>query len=191
MMNSAAAGTCSTRDDVQDPPGPVAGNLAVGAYAAAMVHGMLGDGDARDRWIEITRALLPSSEQFEPQEYLWKLTLDALLALHLGELQVASQLLGNAPEPRVPEVNANENVWLPWYTAAWAEASVLTAQPDASERLRRAARSTYGNEIVATIIDRASALHDRRPELLNGIARRFTAAGCATRRSARPHSPRC
>jgi predicted ATPase/DNA-binding CsgD family transcriptional regulator len=157
---------------------PVAGNLAVGAYAAAMVHGMLGDGDARDRWIEITQGLLPSPEQFEPREYLWKVTLDALLALHLGEPQVASELLGNTPEPRVPDVNPNENVWLPWYTAAWAEASVLTAQPDAGERLRHAAQSTYGNEIVATIIERARALHDRRPERLDRIGRQFIAAGC-------------
>ena len=81
---------------------PVAGNLAVGAYAAAMVHGMLGDTDARDRWIEITRALLPSPERFEPQANLWRVTLDAFLALHLGQPHVAIELLGNAPEPRGP-----------------------------------------------------------------------------------------
>ena len=81
---------------------PVAGNLAIGAYAAAMVHGMLGDTDARDRWIEITRALLPSPERFEPHANLWRVTLDAFLALHLGQPHVAIELLGNAPEPRGP-----------------------------------------------------------------------------------------
>jgi hypothetical protein len=30
----------------------VAGNLAVASYAAAMVHGMLGDPDARARWTD-------------------------------------------------------------------------------------------------------------------------------------------
>ena len=37
---------------------PVAGNLAVGAYAAAMTFGMLADDARRARWIEITE---PSS----------------------------------------------------------------------------------------------------------------------------------
>ena len=55
---------------------------------------------------------------------------------------------------------------------------MLTAQPDAGERLRRAAQATYGNEIVATIVERAKALHERRPERLDAYSRRFTAAGC-------------
>ncbi len=157
---------------------PVAGNLAVGAYAAAMVHGMLGDADARERWAEITRALLPSPERFEPAASLWRVTLDALVALHHGEAQVASDLLGGSAESRVPAANPNDKVWLPWYTGAWAEASVLAARPDAGERLQQAAQSTYGNEIVSTIVERARALHERRLELLDGVARRFTAAGC-------------
>ena len=85
---------------------PVASNLAIGAYAAATVHGMLGDPDARDRWIEITQALLPPPERFEQHVHLWKVTLDAFLALHLGQPHVANELLGNAPEPpprRPPE----------------------------------------------------------------------------------------
>ena len=158
---------------------PVAGNLAVGAYAAAMVHGMLGDTDARDRWIEITRALLPSSERFEPHANLWRVTLDSFLALHLGQPHVAIDLLGNAPEPRGPSTNPNQNAWLPWYTAAWAEATVLAARPDASERLQRAAQATYGNAIVAIIVERAKALHERRPDRLDTIAQRLTAAGCS------------
>jgi predicted ATPase/DNA-binding CsgD family transcriptional regulator len=156
---------------------PVAGNLAIGAYAAAMVYGMLGDRAARERWTDITRALLSSPERFEPQASLWRVTFDALLALHIQEPHVAVEVLGNTPEPRVAPI-PDENVWRPWFIAAWAEASVLTAQSDAGERLRRAAESTYGNEIVATIIERAKALHDRRPELLGAIAERFTNAGC-------------
>jgi hypothetical protein len=156
---------------------PVAGNLAIGAYAAATVYGILGDRDARERWTDITRALLPSPERFEPEAALWRVTFDALLALHIDEPHVAIELLGNTPEPRLAP-SAEQNAWRPWYIAAWAEASVLTAQPDAGERLRRAAGSTYGNEIVATIIERAKALHDGHPELLGAIAERFTNAGC-------------
>ena len=156
---------------------PVASNLAIGAYAAATVHGMLGDPDARDRWIEITQALLPPPEQFDQHVHLWKVTLDAFLALHLDQPHAANELLRYAPEPR-PVANPSWNTWLPWYTAAWAEASVLTAQPDAGKRLRRAAQATYGNGIVATIVERAKALHERRPERLDAYSRRFTAAGC-------------
>ena len=156
---------------------PVASNLAIGAYAAATVHGMLGDPDARDRWIEITQALLPPPERFDQHVHLWKVTLDAFLALHLDQPHAANELLRNAPEPR-PVAHPSWNTWLPWYTAAWAEASVLTAQPDAGKRLRRAAQATYGNEIVATIVERAKALHERRPERLDAYSRQFTAAGC-------------
>ncbi len=157
---------------------PVASNLAIGAYAAATVHGMLGDPDARDRWIEITQALLPPPERFDQHVHLWKVTLDAFLALHLDQPHVANELLGNTPEPPAPVAHPVRNAWLPWYIAAWAEASVLTAQPDAGERLRRAAQATYGNEIVATIVERAKALHEQRPERLDAYSRRFTAAGC-------------
>jgi hypothetical protein len=55
---------------------------------------------------------------------------------------------------------------------------VLTAQPDAGEWLRRAAESTYGNEIVALIVERAQTLHDTRHELLGAIAERFADTGC-------------
>jgi hypothetical protein len=87
------------------------------------------------------------------------------------------ELLGNTPQPRLAP-SPVETAWRPWYIAAWAEASVLTAQPDAGRRLRHACQWTYGNEIVATIIDRAQALHDGRPELFDAIAERFGSAGC-------------
>jgi len=158
---------------------PVAGNLAVGSYAAAMVHGMRSDPDGRARWTDITLALLPEPEQFGSSENLWRITLDAFLALHLGELDTASGLLSIAPEQRAIVINPNDMVWLPWYVAAWAEASVLLADPEADNRLVHAAGSTYGNDIVAAIVARADALHRRRPELLDDIARRLRAAGCS------------
>ncbi len=64
---------------------PVAGNLAVGAYAAATVFGMIGDPSARDRWIGITRGLVPSPDRFDGKHVIWRATFDALLALHLDD----------------------------------------------------------------------------------------------------------
>ena len=149
---------------------PVASNLAIGAYAAATVHGMLGDPDARDRWIEIAQALLPPPERFDQHVHLWKVTLDAFLALHLDQPRVANELLGNASEPPAPVAHPVRNAWLPWCTAAWAEASVLTANPTPASDCSVPAQATYGNEIVAIIVERAKALHDRRPERLATIS---------------------
>ena len=56
---------------------------------------------------------------------------------------------------------------------------MLAGRPDASERLQRAAQATYGNAIVAILVERAKALHERRPEHLDTIAQRLTAAGCS------------
>ena len=76
-----------------EPARPVAGNLAIGAYAAAMVHGMRGHGNARARSMEITRSLLPTPDRFATSDHLWRVTLDALLALHCGEPETANELL--------------------------------------------------------------------------------------------------
>jgi predicted ATPase len=158
---------------------PVARNLAVGSYATAMVHGMLGDRDARARWTDITLGLLPQPAEFGSSEHGWQVVFDALLALQLGDLDTAGELLVESPEQRAAVLNPNDMVWLPWYVGVWAEASALNAVPDAAPRLQHAAGSTYGNRIVATIVARADALHHQRPELLDEIAQRFRAAGCS------------
>ena len=105
--------------------------------------------------------------------------LDAFLALHLGEPHVANDCSGTHPSLAFPPPTRTRTTGLPWSTVAWAEAAVLTAQPDAARRLRHAAQLTYGNGIVAAIVERAKALHDRRRERLGTIARRFSAAGCS------------
>ena len=112
---------------------PVAGNLAIGAYAAAMVHGMLGHGNARARWIEITRSLLPTPDRFATSDHLWRVTLDALLALHCGEPETANELLMTVPEQRFAVAQNQFLLWVPWYMAVWAETAALTAHPDTDE----------------------------------------------------------
>ena len=152
---------------------PVAGNLAVGAYAAATVFGMLGDSAARDRWIEITRGLVPSPERFEGSHVIWRVTLDALLALHLDDPESACEYLDVAPAPDTFSTDPTAPLWAPWYAAAWVEAGVLAGRPDAGARFERARSYIRGNGIAVAIVDRAAAVHDGRPDLLDGIADRF------------------
>ena len=38
---------------------PMASNLAPGCYAIAMAHGLLGDEERRQSWIELTRSPVP------------------------------------------------------------------------------------------------------------------------------------
>ena len=113
---------------------PVTGNLAVGAYAAAMVFGMIGDEAGRKHWTEITIALLPHPDRFASADTTWRVTFDALLALHLDDPQAALKLLERSPDAPASVPTANRALWVPWYAAAWAEASVLAGHPEIEER---------------------------------------------------------
>jgi predicted ATPase/DNA-binding winged helix-turn-helix (wHTH) protein len=157
---------------------PAAGNLAAGTYAAAMVFGMVGDVDARERWIDITRALLPSPERLDSPDTIWNVVFDAFLALHVDDPVTARHLLTTAPDDPALIGNYDITEWRAWYAAAWAEASVLTDHPDASRHLTRAAHTAVGNDIALTIISRARLLQDRRHDDLTAIAANFAGQGC-------------
>jgi hypothetical protein len=68
-------------------------------------------------------------------------------------------------------------MWLPWYAALWAEAAVVTGQPDAAARIRRARMATRDNPVAAAIVDRAEALAGDRAGLAPAAAA-LAAAGC-------------
>ena len=158
---------------------PVAGNLAVGAYAAAMVFGFLGQETNRTRWIEITRSLLqPRPERLDAPENIWASLFDGMLALHRGEADRAAELLSIVPDPDAARGHVFHPLWLPWYAAAWAEAAVLTAHPDVDERLRQATDAARVNEIASALVERAAALHRGRADDLDAIAARLSALGC-------------
>ena len=65
------------------------------------------------------------------------------------------ELLSTAPEQ---SRGWAAGMWLPWYAALWAEAAVVTGQPDAAARIRRARLATRDNPVAAAIVDRAEAL---------------------------------
>jgi hypothetical protein len=151
---------------------PRAGNLSRGAYAAATVHGLRGDDDARAVWLDIVAGLATPGRPMS--EFHFGEFFDALLQLHRGHPDQAVQLLSMPPE----QFNDWHNgLWRPWYAALWAEAAVLAGHADATTRIPRARLMTSDNPIAAAIVERAAALAgDRRG--LSPAAAALAAAGC-------------
>jgi hypothetical protein len=152
---------------------PQSGDLSLGAYAAATVHGLRGDDAARAAWIEVAVNLRGPGRAMHHIRYTE--FFDALLLLHRGQNQQAMGRLAAPPEQFRTWV---DGLWRPWYAAAWAEAAVLTCHPGAADRIRRARLATAGNPIAAAVVGRAAALAGGdRPEML-ATAAVLLAAGC-------------
>jgi predicted ATPase/DNA-binding CsgD family transcriptional regulator len=128
--------------------------LAKGAYAAAMVHGMLGNEEHRSQWRRITLDLGVATEQLDDVATGWAPTFDALLALHRGAPDDAlNRLSADLDDLQMSTCPAID--WRPWYAAAWAEAAVLAHHHDAPTRIDRARHAARDNPIALTIIERA------------------------------------
>ena len=154
---------------------PQVGNLSRGAYAAATVHGLRGDEDARVAWSDIA-ATLATPGRAESRLHFDEF-FDAMLLLHRGSPELAMRRMTTAPE----DLNDwYSGLWRPWYAALWAEAAVLTRSADATDRLQRARIAAAGNPIAAAIVDRAEALHAPRRDnaALTRAAAALHAAGC-------------
>jgi predicted ATPase/DNA-binding CsgD family transcriptional regulator len=151
---------------------PRAGNLTRGACAAAMVHGLRGDDDARTAWLDIVDAL--ATPGWPPSTYHFNEFFDALLLLHQGRGEAAMRRLLTPPEQFRHWASG---MWQPWYAALWAEAAVVTGHPEAAERIRRARLATRDNPVAAAIVDRAEALTGDRDGLVPAAAV-LEAAGC-------------
>jgi predicted ATPase/DNA-binding CsgD family transcriptional regulator len=154
---------------------PRAGNLARGAYAAATVHGLRGDDDARAEWLDIVDALITPDRSMADLGY--GEFFDALLLLHRDPPQHALEMLATPPERLTEWFNS---AWRPWNAALWAEAAVLSGHEDATGRLRRAHVATEGNPIATAIVERAAAMTGRGGgrDGLNVAAAAFADAGC-------------
>jgi hypothetical protein len=154
---------------------PRAGNLSRGAYAAATLHGLRGDDEAREAWLGIVAALATPGRPISSIHF--SEFFDAWLLLHRGHFDQAVRLL-HAPPEQLDRWYSG--MWRPWYAAVWAEAAVLAGHPDAAARLTGAARAAADNPIAAAVVARAAALAtpggDRDALLVAAAALR--AAGC-------------
>ena len=142
---------------------PRAGNLTRSAYAAATVHGLRGDDDARAAWLDIVDALATPGRPLSSMHF--NEFFDALLLLHRGQGAAAMRQLRTPPEQFKTWASG---MWRPWYAALWAEAAVVADHPDAAARIRRARLVTLGNPVAAAIVDRAAALAGDRDGTLAG-----------------------
>ncbi|WP_246122945.1 ATP-binding protein [Actinoallomurus bryophytorum] len=154
---------------------PRAGNLSRAAYAAATVHGLCGDDDARAAWLDIVGALETPGRSVS--EVHFGEFFDALLLLHRGLPERAVRVMVTPPEEFTEWYSG---MWRPWYGALWAEAAVLSGHREAADRIRRARLATAGNPIATAIVDRTAALttHGGDRDGLTAAAAALSDAGC-------------
>ena len=137
---------------------PRAGNLSRGAYAAATVHGLRGDDDARAAWLDIVDALATPGRPLS--EIHFGEFFDALLLLHRGRREQAMRAAGHAAGA-VPRLVQRD-------VATVVRGAVGRGGRAHRARGRRRPHSPRpagdgDNPIAAAIVDRAAALAgDRR-----------------------------
>ncbi|MBO3751141.1 ATPase [Streptosporangiaceae bacterium NEAU-GS5] len=157
---------------------PVARNLARGAYAVAMVHGMRGDEVRRAAWVRLTIDLGADLERFGGFGLGWAPVFDGLLALHRDDAAGAVRLL--ATDVDAPELfhYMSAGPWRTWYAALWAEAAVLDGSPDAAARVGRSRHAARDNPIAGAMVERAAAITTGDRAALVRLAATFAQLGC-------------
>ncbi|MFD5621277.1 ATP-binding protein [Streptomyces yangpuensis] len=159
------------RDAWQRAGSPARAVLGPPAAAMATIHGLRDDQEARRDWSALLAQVDPSP--WNTRGY--GAVFDAILMLHQGRPEAA--LERTAPEPgRVRQWTTW--IWLHWYVALRAEASVLAGAPDAAARLAGARTAVAGNPVATALVERAAALLDADTERLIATASAFDAAGC-------------
>jgi predicted ATPase/DNA-binding CsgD family transcriptional regulator len=143
------------------------------ARAMAMVHGMRGDTAARDEWMRIFTALVPSVRQTHDQHS--SAFFESLMLLHLGRAHDAVECLDIPPHDLR---RWYQGIWRPWYAAAWAEAAVLAGAPDAAERIASVRATTAENAVTAALVRRAAALATGDRTGVLAAAESLEVAGC-------------
>lgn len=150
------------------PAGSVLGAAVAGVE---LIHGLRADDDAWSEWTSVMNQLDTPPEH----AYGYKAVFDSILLLHDGRADEALERM--APEPG--EVwRWLTWIWLHWYVALRAEATVLAGSPDAGARLSEARTIVAGNPIATAIVDRAEALFTKDQDQLLTAAAAFDAARC-------------
>ncbi|KAB8188426.1 ATPase [Nonomuraea phyllanthi] len=148
---------------------PAKAALGPAADAVAMIHSFRGDHERE--WQEVLDRLGEPSER----TYGYGALYDAMRMLHHGQAGEAMERM--APEPG--EVWKWVTwIWLHWYVAIRAEATVLAGSPVARDRLADARTITAGNPVAGAVVERAGSLLDQDRERLLATADVFEAAGC-------------
>jgi predicted ATPase/DNA-binding CsgD family transcriptional regulator len=154
---------------------PVATSLGGGAYAVAMAHGLRGDDEAREQWVEITRQLGVEPGKLERCSTGYAPTFDAIVLLHRGDVEGA---VGRLEQDPATFDTWYTGEWRPWYAALRAEAAALAGHGEARRRIEQARPMGQANPTVTALIDRAAALADGETDPLVGLAELLARTGC-------------
>jgi predicted ATPase/DNA-binding winged helix-turn-helix (wHTH) protein len=158
-----------------DDARPPASGFAFAPAAAAMVHGIRGDDEARQEWCDILaemrRAVAPRVRATPG----YVLAFDGLVALHRGDIGGALTRLAPPPESFR---QWHDSAWRQWYAAVWAEAAVLGELADRRARLDRARFVVVHNPIASAIVERADAVDTGDVDRILAAAAALDAAGC-------------
>ncbi|TLS45352.1 ATPase [Streptomyces montanus] len=146
-------------------------SLGPAAASVAMIHGLRGDHDARATWLGIVDRAGTASEH----RHGYGAVFDAMVLLHHGDPDAALERVAPEPDQVWKWVSW---IWLHWYVALRAEASVLAGHPDARDRVDAARSLVAGNPVAAAQLDRAQALLDGDLTRQLAAAAAFDAAGC-------------
>ncbi|WP_433435458.1 ATP-binding protein [Nonomuraea sp. CA-141351] len=150
---------------------PATAALDPAAAAVAMIHNFRGDHDSEREWQVVLDRLGEPSER----TYGYGALFDAMRMLHHGHAGEAMERMAPEPDEVWKWVTW---IWLHWYVALRAEATVLAGSPDARERLADARTITAGNPVAGAIVERAGSLLDQDHKRLLATADVFEAAGC-------------
>lgn len=140
-----------------------------------MVHGIRGDDDARREWLGILTEMRRVVAPLAGYSTGYSQVLDALVALHRGELGDAVTLLADPPQSFR---RWHDGAWRQWYAAFWAEAAMLAGLADRRDRLAQARTITADNPIASAIVERVAALDAGDPDQLLAAASALDTAGC-------------
>jgi predicted ATPase/DNA-binding CsgD family transcriptional regulator len=154
---------------------PTMSALALGAGTVAMVHGLRGEDEDWQEWLDMFGTLRQAIDRLCGANC-WAPMFDAFVLLHRGRIDEAVRAM-SAYDPDDLQEWFN-GMWRQWYAAVWAEVAVLAGDPSADERLVRAERIAAGNPVAGAMVERSRALAAGERSALLDAGRRIDAAGC-------------
>jgi hypothetical protein len=150
---------------------PVAPGRGIAPAALAMVHGLRGDDNERDAWLETLRQTLGDDLTYRATGY--GEVFDAIVELHHNRSEDAARRLA---EYR-PDHFFGALFWQ-WHAALAAEAAVLAGHSNANEKIAYAIGATEHNPIATALARRARTLQDGTSEEFKTIAADLDNLGC-------------
>ncbi len=150
---------------------PVAPGRGVAPAALTMVHGLRGDDDQREAWLETLRLIRGDNLTNRATGY--GAVFDAIVELHHHRSEAAAHRLADDR----PFHFFGALYWQ-WHAALAAEAAVLAGHSDADAKIAYATSATEHNPIATALSRRARTLQDGTTEEFKSIAADLDNLGC-------------